>query len=202
MMKIEMLRQNKIKILIDCDELLKWGINAQNVLENAPQSREMFVEILKKAERETGFHCNNSKLVIESAINSEENILTLYVTKVASQEENELFDKISYLNKAEIINSKIVREREENNVIAAFDSFDDIINMCSTLNKYQNGELYTYHDIYFMAAEESLSGEMSEFGELCRGSLYAIVREHGRKIIDKNAFSIIRENFKNRPIIQ
>lgn len=197
MMKIEMLRQNKIKILIDCDELLRWGINAQNVLENAPASREMFVEILKKAEKETGFHCNNSKLVIESAINSEENILTLYVTKVASEEESELFDKISYWSKTET-----AREREENSVIAAFDSFDDIIKMCNTLNKYQYGELFTYRDIYFMAAEERLSGEMSEFGELCRGSLSAIVREHGRKIIDKNAFSIIRENFKNRPIIR
>lgn len=192
-MRIEMLRQNKIKILIDCDDLLKWGLSAQNVLENAPETREMFVEILKKAEQETGFRCNNSKLVIESSINSENEVLTLYVTRVASEEENELFDKISYQHKVQDLNS--MQNKRGNLKIIAFKTFEDVIKMCKALGTYNDGELYTYRDIYFVSAPEEFSELLSEFGELCRDSLGAIVKEHGKRIIDKNAFSIVRQSF-------
>ena len=194
-MRIEMLKQNKIKILMDCDDLLKWGISAQSVLENAPETREMFVEILRKAERETGFRANNSKLVIESSIDSESKILALYVTRVATEEENKIFDKISCQHKLQVLNSKPNNEKKGNKKIAAFKSIEDIIKMCKALRMYNDGELYTYRDVYYMAAPEELSDELSEFGELCHESLGAIVKEHGRMIIDKNAFLVVRQSF-------
>ena len=110
-MKIEILRENKLKIMLEPDDLKRWGIDASNVLNNEPHSRDMFVEILKRAQKETGFNCINSKLVVESAINSEKKQLTLYVTKVASEKDRELFDEIYHENEMCVIP---VENTEEN----------------------------------------------------------------------------------------
>ena len=49
-MKFEMLRHDKIKIIIDADDLKKWGVSADAVAKNMPETREMFISMLKQAD--------------------------------------------------------------------------------------------------------------------------------------------------------
>ena len=70
-MKFEMLKANKIKVTMnarDCEEL---GISFDAMAKNSPQSREVFFKLLRRAERETGFTCQNARLVVEAAIQAE-----------------------------------------------------------------------------------------------------------------------------------
>ena len=83
-MRFEKLKPNKIKVIIASEDLAKWGVSADAVAKNLPETREMFISLLKQAEAETGFSCKNSRLVIESAMNSRDNDITLFVTKVDS----------------------------------------------------------------------------------------------------------------------
>lgn len=195
-MKIEILKENKLKIMLEPDDLKRWGINAANVLKNEPHSRDMFVEILKRAEKETGFCCINSKLVVESAVNSEKKQLTLYVTKVASQKDKELFDKIYCENDVCIISGESVKAQKDNDLMVRLNSLENVIQVSKVFNSFCGNELFWYNENYYVTVPHRLENKISEFGEILSECQRIIIEEHGDKIIDKNAFFIIREAFK------
>ena len=97
-MKFEMLKSNKIKVTMNAQDLSELGISIEAMAKNSPESREVFFELLRRAEKETGFSYNNSRLVVEAAVQAEKSEITLFVTKVDNEEEKALFDKLSELN--------------------------------------------------------------------------------------------------------
>ena len=194
-MKIEILKENKLKIMLEPDDLKKWGIDASNVLKNEPHSRDMFVEILKRAEKETGFCCINSRLVVESAVNSEKKQLTLYVTKVASQKDKELFEKIYCENDVCIIPGEKVEPERESRAMARFKTLEDVVEASKAFSRFCGNELFLYNENYYVTVPERLENKISEFGEILSNCQRTIVEEHGNKIIENNAFFVIREAF-------
>ncbi len=194
-MKIEILKENKLKIMLEPDDLKEWGIDASNVLKNEPHSRDMFVEILKRAEKETGFCCVNSKLVVESAINSDKRQLTLYVTKVSSEKDRELFDKIYCENDVCVISGERVNLQEDSSVMARFKTLEDVVDVSKVFNHFCGYEMFSYNGGYYVTLPCRLENKISEFGEILNNCQRTIVEEHGNKIINKNAFFVIREAF-------
>ncbi len=194
-MRIEILKENKLKIMLEPEDLKRWGIDASNVLKNEPHSRDMFVEILKRAERETGFCCINSKLVVESLVNSEKKQLTLYVTKVASEKDKELFDKIYCENNVCVISGEKVDSEKDSGIMARFKTLEDVVEVSRVFNHFCGCELFSYKKNYYITVPLRLENKISEFGEILSNCQRTIVEEHGNKIIDKNAFFVIRKAF-------
>ena len=193
-MKIEILKENKLKIMLEPDDLKLWGIDASNVLKNEPHSRDMFVEILKRAEKETGFSCVNSKLVVESAINSEKKQLTLYVTKVASEKDKALFDEIYHENDVCVIPAEKI-DGEDGGIMARLRTFEDVVEVSKAFNRFCGDELFLYKENYYVTLPHILENKISEFGDILSNCQRTIVEEHGKKIIERNAFFVIRKAF-------
>ena len=196
-MKFEILKPNKIKVIVEQDDLEKWGVTADDMAKNTPEIREIFFEMLRIAEQETGFSCNNSRLVVEAAIRSDSNELTLFVTKVASNEEKELFDKISTAIAPEKKQSppKNTDKKEVSTMVEIAD-FEDVIKMCYAMNECLWGSLFSYKDKYYMTMLPNYIKKASEFGAVCPEAYRSVVEEHGTPIIRSSAFLTIRNRFK------
>lgn len=197
-MKIERLKENKIKIVINSEELLHWGISADAVVKNLPETREMLFSVLRKAKIETGFSCENSRLVVETAVNTQSGVLTLFVTKVSTQDEKELFEKISAMKKADILkNIHMLTNRDEKRITVKLESLENVIAMCRGMNDYFGGTLYLYEDSYYMTAQGHHAERMLEYADIVKNAYRPVIEEHGVLIADKNAFSLIRSKFRN-----
>ena len=196
-MKFEILKPNKIKIIIDSDDLIKWGISADALAKNAPETREMFMALLRKAEEETGFCCNNSQLVIEAAEHVKGD-LTIFVTKVDSAEERALFEKISAVKKPETVFRQPIQKApsyKAGKVIIEIENFEDVITFAYAFEDYYGGSLYLYDDLYYMIVDSSRIKNAAEFGIERSSKRRLLVEEHGSLIARDNAFLVVRSKF-------
>ncbi len=198
-MKFEMLKANKIKVTMnasDCEEL---GISFDAMAKNSPQSREVFFKLLRRAEKETGFTCQNARLVVEAAIRAEKSEMTLFVTKVDNEEEKELFDKLAHINLPNILNDEAKNdppktEKKASTMVELAD-FEDVIKMCHCMRECFWGTLYSYKDKYYMTMLPTYIPKASEFGSPCPEGYRPIVEEHGKAIVKNSAFLFIRNRF-------
>ena len=65
-MKIEKLTENKIRVIVNVDELGLNNVNVHSILSKEVEIPEIFSVILKKAEKEVDFHTDGCKLLIEA----------------------------------------------------------------------------------------------------------------------------------------
>ena len=79
-MKIEKLTENKIRVVINTSELATDDTDINNIMRNAMESQELFLDILKKAEKEVSFYTDGCKLLIE-AFSSLEDCFVFTITK-------------------------------------------------------------------------------------------------------------------------
>lgn len=195
-MKFELLKPNKIKVTVETQDLEEWGISADEMAKNTPETREIFFEMLRRAEKETGFCCNNARLVVEAAINSLMSELTLFVTKVDNDEEQKLFDKLSTQLKAEKKKPQQKNEKKQSvSTMIELDDFEDVIKMCHVMRECFWGSLYSYNDKYYMTMLPSYIPKASEFGAVCPEKYRTVVEEHGKSIVKNSAFLFIRNRF-------
>ena len=201
-MKFEMLKSNKIKVTINEDDLAQLGISFDLMAKNAPESKEVLFELLRRAERETGFSCDNARLVVEAAIQAEKSEMTLFVTKVDNEEEKALFDKITKANFSEKLKTKPKeapekpREKKPRaSTMVEIEDFEDVIKMCHCMRECFWGTLYSYRDCYYMTMLPSYIPKASEFGAVCPEEFRPVVEEHGKPIVKNSAFLFIRNRF-------
>lgn len=194
-MKFELVKSNKIKVTMDKNDLAEFGISFESMAKNSPESREVFFKLLRRAEKETGFDCNNSRLVVEAAIQAEKGEMTLFVTKVDNKEEQRLFEKLS-----EVLPEKEKTEvkpvKEEKSTMIELSDFEDVVTMCSAMRECFWGTLYSYNDKYYMTMLPIYIPKASEFGTVCPEKYRAIVEEHGKVIVKSSAFLFIRNKFE------
>lgn len=101
-MKIEKLTENKIRIIINQEELENTKIDVQKLLSSDQTSQELLLRILKTAKKEIGFDTDGHKLFIETFSSSNEAIV-FTITKFQSEDEPNP-EKIIYtfISKAQI----------------------------------------------------------------------------------------------------
>lgn len=204
-MKFELLKSNKIKVTMNADDMTRLGTSFDAMAKNAPESKEVLFELLRRAEKETGFTCTNARLVVEAAIQAEKSEMTLFVTKVDSDEEKELFDKITKANMLELMKSKKqeldkkVKSTQEKkaapSTMVEIEDFEDVIKMCHCMRECFWGSLYSYRDKYYMTMLPSYIPKASEFGMVCPEEYRPIVEEHGTPVVKNSAFLFIRNRF-------
>lgn len=150
-MKIEKLTENKIRIIINQEELENTKIDVQQLLSSDQTSQELLLRILKTAKKEIGFDTDGHKLFIETFSSSNEAIV-FTITKFQSENEpnpekssTPSFLKCKYPSfpsRKKIGNTDIKRKikssprnfkRERVAVTLNFYTFDNFCNFCTVL---------------------------------------------------------------------
>lgn len=199
-MKIEKLTENKIRVIINSDELGINNINFYNIMTKAIETQEIFSDILKKAEKEVGFHTDGCKLLIE-AFSSLDDIFVFTITKYLPD---------NNFKKKKLIAKRRSFDKMSQQAICCFESFDAFCEFCKAINCLhrvdssklaKNITLYLWKDTYYLILKnintkyENINlfySTLSEFGKLLSFSNvfeYKLL-EHGKVLIKKNAIDI------------
>lgn len=199
-MKIEKLTENKIRIILDLDELAKKNIDFLELTQNTEATQKLFKKILKQAEKEVGFNAENSKLLIEAFV-SAEGFFIITFTKLASEKDAPIGTPLKLKVKKKLPNSLY------KNAIYEFSNFDDFCNFCTYLANSKLNDLeglakrilfYEYNSRYFLTFSEIDANfkyislfytSISEFAKLVSNSevYYSKIEECGTIIFKNNA---------------
>lgn len=205
-MKIEKLTENKIRVIVNTDDLKENDIDFNLLMNKTMGTPNLFFEILERAEEELDFHTEGYKLLIE-AFSSSDEIIVFTITKYLpkeNQDNSELFKKRRVNVKRKSINFS------NKQIIYLFHSFEEFCNFCSCINNNdkfklekfsKNISLYLYNDTYYLVIRNiNTSYEhirlfysiASEFGKLSSFSkeFENKLIEHGKIIMKKNAINI------------
>lgn len=198
-MKIEKLTENKIRIILNIDDLMENNIDLQSFMSNPSKAQSFLGDILNQAEQEVGFVTRDCKIMIE-ALASSDGIFVFTITKFApSTDDNIKKKKVKIKRKTANITS--------NTTIYSFSSFEEFCNLCESINnKFLNNlkniskdiSLYLYNDTYYLVISDintefsdlqNFYATISEFAQLVNHSsnFEAKLKEHGKVIIKKNA---------------
>ena len=198
-MKIEKLTENKIRVILNLEDLAERHIDLQSLMSNPSETQSFFGEILNKAEREVGFVTRDCKIMIE-ALASSDGFFVFTVTRLTS----------SNLDVSKTRKLKIKRKCIDPSSSKAIYSFSSIENFCqlcenfstkflNDLNNFSKDiSLYLYNDTYYLAISDininhpNLHGFYAIFSEFATlvnhsSSFEAKLKEHGKIIIKKNA---------------
>lgn len=209
-MKIEKLTENKIRVIVSTEDLIKTNTDLNSIMTKAIESQKLFLEILSKAEKEVDFHTEGCKLLIE-AFSSIDDFLIFTITKYASKEKKSTVNNSS---KKPIAKRKNLDYSSENTVYS-FSSFDEFCDFCNCIDTYKtldtskiskNISLYLYNNIYYLVIQninlkypllKAFHSIALEFGSSSSNSKLFISKllEHGSNIIKKNAITTITKHF-------
>ena len=187
-MRFEKLNDTKIRIILTIQDMESNNISFENVLSNSTASQKLLESMISKAETEIGFYAEDSKLLVEAIMTSNE----------------ECIFTITKLHENTTCSKKCCKS-----FIFKFDSFDDFIDLCVFLKSLPNlnlknfskkFSLILYNDTYYLKALDAdtfsitfdyMRTFFSEFGEDVSNScsIDGILNEYGKIIFDKNAIS-------------
>lgn len=194
-MKIEKLTENKIRIIVDLEELKTKNINLDDFIMNNMESQKFFLEILNKAEKEIGFKTNNCKLLIET-FSSLNDFFVFTITKFSKNNKNKSNLKFKANKKNNLLKNPIYK----------FASFEEFCCLCFALNKHnitlnniaKKISLYLYNNTYYLILSKlNLENRnlrqilllLSEFSSIIKDYNFdAKLLEYGKPIIKQNAF--------------
>ena len=193
-MKIEKIKENKIRIIINLFDIKLENINIHHLNTIKLEEQSFFIKLLDKAKKEVGFETAGCKLLIETFASNEE-FLVFTITKFIS------------LEKKRPVAKRKIPSLSGTNLIYKFDVFEEFCMFCNCINKFKNFnskllskniDLYNYQNTYYIILKNinnsytykiifySLISEFSEpvsFSNTFENKLI----EYGNIIIEKNA---------------
>ena len=216
-MKIEKLTEDKIRVIINLNEL---NINEDNchntnfVMTKAIESQDFFLNILNRAEKEVNFNTDGCKLFIELSPSLDD----LFVFTIIATPDNYV-NSITNSNTDPQSNTrrkKVIAKRKNlsnnihNHAICLFNNFDVFCDFCYALKilhkvNYNSlttdSSLYLWKNYYYLVLKNIdiksknsflLYSILSEFTKNISFSktFEAKLAEYGEIIIDKNAIEI------------
>ena len=209
-MKIEKITENKIRIILNMDELTEENIDFLSLTKNTTQTQKLFKKILKKAEKEVDFYVQDCRLLIEAFISSEGFFIVTF-TKITAENDVPIGVPAKLKVKKKVANSVAT------DAIYQFNSFNDFSEFCTYLDNYTFGNLeslakktalYEYGDKYFLIFF-NLNNDfkntglffslISEFARLSSDSSVFISKlsEYGKSIFKNDALNVGIKYFKN-----
>ena len=201
-MKIEKLTENKIRVVINLDDLMKKDLDSHSIMSKSIETQGLILDILLKAEKELGFNTEGCKLLIE-AFSCGEDSFIFTITKY-NQDNIEKESKNYYPRPKVSVKAKIPAINSTH-IIYAFDNFDVFCNFCTYINNKnvkkkiaKNISLYLYNDIYYLNISnitvsrkeaEKFYSLISEFGNIVNYSnnFENKLIEYGKVIFKNNA---------------
>ena len=207
-MKIEKLTDNKIRIIVNLDDLKEKNIDSKTLIDKPAETQNLILDILVKAEKEVGFNTDGCKLLIE-AFSSSEGIFVFTITKYKDVSSKDNSSSPSQNKRKIIVKKKTVNPNSENSIFK-FANFEEFCKPCNCINNIdelnmkklaKNISLYLYNNTYFLVVAnvntkyeqlKKFYSIVSEFATLCSHSniFESKLFEHGKVIFKKNAISL------------
>ena len=148
LMKIEKITDNKIRIILNLEDLQAKNIDLHSLMSNSIESQSLFIDMLDEAEKTVGFKTKDSKIMIE-ALASSEGVFVFTITKV----EDDAPKRKSVKIRRKTTNTNIKK------AIYEFETFEEFCSFCkyvdnamldSLKNLSKNTSLYFYDNTYFL----------------------------------------------------
>ena len=198
-MKIEKLTDNKIRIIINIEELSEQNIDIFNLPNSKEKIYELFEGILKEAEKQVGFKAQDCRLLIEAFSASEGYIVFTFTKYKNNLNPEKTARKLKYKRKTFSNNYK--------NAIYKFNNFEEFCNYCTYCNSTKlfdlkqlakNISLYEYNNYYYLILSNINQNfayinlfytSISEFSNLTSTSIIykSKIQECGKVIFKANA---------------
>lgn len=203
-MKIEKLTDNKIRIILNIDELSK-NIDIKNLIKNDDESFILFQNLLKEAEKQVGFSVQGCRLLVE-AFSTSEGFIVFTLTKHKIEQKNQ--------NKKLLIKRKSLNNSYKN-AIYKFTTFEEFCNFCTYCTKTpllnlkdfsKTISLYEFNNLYYLIFTNINENykhlalfyiTISEFSNLVSSSLVfkSTLVEHGNAIFKTKAIENCIKHF-------
>ncbi len=193
-MKIEKITNNKIRIILNIEEISSNNLDLKDFINNDPKTHKFFLDILNKAEKDFGFYTKDCKLLIE-AFSSLDEVCVFTITKFSTKKKKTTLKLKKQANKS-----------FTSYAVYKFDSFDEFCGLCELLNKSnlpitnicKKISLYLYNDTYYLIFSKlnlsyrsfkKLFSIISEFATAIPKPFHfdAKIIEFGKPIIKQNA---------------
>lgn len=208
-MKIEKISENMIKVTISVNDLEERNIDLNALNYNSPAAQELFWDLMEQAEEQFGFNLSDSQLIIEPLPDTNEGFI-ITITRLDEDGDFESIQKYikSKLKKSDLKVKKKSRKICSTILIYSFNSIDDACTLSKRVADIYSGEstLYKCRDTYYMvisrnsmtaAGSKAFEISLNEFGhKIANISFYeGYLSEYGEKIIENNAFEVLRKYF-------
>ena len=200
-MKIEKLTENKIRVIVNLEDLKKNNLDYHTIMEKPIESQKLFLEMLLRAEKEVGFYTEGYKLLVE-AFSSSDGFFVFTITKYMEK-------TTTPPNKVKVKAKKKTKtlDVKSEHAVYKFSAFETFCELCNSLNCLpnfsskklaKNISLYLYNDTYYIVLShihteyeqiQSFYSVISEFATLVSHSETFELKllEHGKAIMKKNA---------------
>lgn len=209
-MRFEKLSNDKIRIILDLQDLEDNDIDYQSFMSNSSDSQKLFMEILDEAEEQMGFTTKDYKLMIEALATIDGDFI-ITVTRSLPD-----FDITSAYKKKTIKAKRKSNRLTTDTIIYEFNNSDDIFDFIlllknlniSGLNAFTKGfALYTYKDKYYLVMDninknfeniKTFLCALTEFGKSINNSnlFKSKLNEYGTLLVKNNFYKALSKNLK------
>ena len=200
-MRFEKLSNDKIRIILDLQDLEDNDIDYQSFMSNSSDSQKLFMEILDEAEEQMGFTTKDYKLMIEA-------LATI---------DGDFIITVTSAYKKKTIKAKRKSNRlTTDTIIYEFNNSDDIFDFIlllknlniSGLNAFtKDFALYTYKDKYYLVMDninknfeniKTFLCALTEFGKSINNSnlFKSKLNEYGTLLVKNNFYKALSKNLK------
>lgn len=214
-MKIEKLNENKIRVILNIDDLAERDIDYHSFMSNSIESQSIFLDMLNKAEKEVGFNTDDCRITIE-ALALKDGSFILTITKYAREESPKGNFNINLPRKKSVHIKRKIQLPENSRALYCFEGFETFCEFCSFLQKSvmkdkiselaKNSSLYEYNSNYYLLLTKIdlnkiesrfICTNITEFAHFVDNpELYERkVGEYGSIIMGENAINTCIENF-------
>ena len=209
-MRFEKLSNDKIRIILDLQDLEDNDIDYQSFMSNSSDSQKLFMEILDEAEEQIGFITKDYKLMIEALATIDGDFI-ITVTRSLPD-----FDIASVYKKRTIKAKRKSNKLTTDTIIYEFNNFDDIFDFVlllknlniSGLNAFtKDFALYTYKNNYYLVMYnidknfddiKKFLFALTEFGKSINNSnlFKSRLNEYGTLLVKNNFYKALSKNLK------
>lgn len=186
------INENKLKIMLTCDEVKEFGIENEKADYRNPDTRKAFWKILDRANAECGFKVRGDKLLIQ-----------YYPSKSGAEIFVTRLGKISLGIERNIAGADSITMLSSKNMVYRFESREILERLCREMMRkpiQASADLYYAEDgCYYLFFEERSDGSslspfsvISEFGEEIPQNMESYIKEHSEPINIGNAFKLCK----------
>lgn len=193
-MKFEKLSENKLRIILNLDDLADKHIDYHSFMANSTDTQNLFLDMLDKAEKEVGFVTKDYKIMIEALVTSNGE----FIVTITRYLPNEFF---SSTTKKKSLKVKRKYTTNTNHIsIYAFNSFENYCLFCSSLNSTiikninkisKNISLYMLKNTYYLVIKNvNIELENSKL-------FYSLISEYANVIHKADIFEYKLKEYGN-----
>lgn len=205
-MRFEKLEEDKIRITLTHEDLVKKDIDFHSFMSNSMESQELFFDMLEEAEKEIGFITKDYVIRIEALAMAGGNFVLTVTRSLPEKMKSNTRKKVHIKRKRANV--------EESDVIYSFSTFEDFCSFATffhkqhfkTANLAEKVLLYEYQHTYYLALNginlhfsdlKKLFSSITEFATFVSHSkaFSAKLSESGKLVLKHNALSIGMKHF-------